>query len=155
MLYAAASLHEAKEAGKMQISRNKLLKKHRKTRRQKPKNWCFVYGIKEVEGSLYRYIGQTRLLPSERLRWHYKEIAKHRQIGRPLTRFKKWLARLPHPPIIEVIDENGVWDISEAVWIERYLVAGHPLFNIQSVVAPPVKPISGPDAVIWGDSWED
>jgi hypothetical protein len=139
----------------MQMSRKKSLKAHRKSRRQKPKNWCFVYGIKETEGSLYRYIGQTRLLPSERLRWHYKEIVRYRQVGRQLTRFKKWLDRLPHPPIIEVIDENGVWDTSEAVWIERYLVAGHPLFNLQSVVPPPAKPIHGPDTVLWGDSWDD
>lgn len=135
----------------MQMSRKKQLKAHRKTRRQKASNWCFVYGIKEREGAPYRYIGQTRQLPSERLRWHYKEIAKYREIGRPLSRFKKWLTKLTEPPIIEVIDEKGVWDTSEAVWIERYLVAGHPLFNIQSVVPPPAAPLPGPDMVLWED----
>jgi hypothetical protein len=138
----------------MQMSRKKSLKAHRKTRRQKPKNWCFVYGIKEREGAPYRYIGQTRLLPSERLRWHYKEITRYKQIGRRLTRFKKWLISLREPPIIEVIDENGVWDTSEAVWIERYLVAGHPLFNLQSVVPPPVEPIAAPGAVLWEEDGE-
>jgi hypothetical protein len=37
-------------------------------------------------------------------------------------------------PIIEVIDKQGMWDISEAVWIDRLRMQGCKLLNVSSLV---------------------
>jgi len=118
----------------MQISRRKLKQRHRRERRKHPKNWCLVYVLREASGLPARYVGQTRLHPSERLRWHLKGLRDRQAAGQKLTRLMEWMASLPVAPIIEVIDENGIWDISEAVWIDRLRAAGEPLFNVLSVV---------------------
>lgn len=33
-----------------------------------------------------------------------------------------------------MVDENGIWDISEAVWIERFLLRGFLLTNQAGIV---------------------
>jgi hypothetical protein len=80
------------------------------------------------------------MLPTERLRWHFKTLRKDINQGRRLSRVQQWLSSLDSPPIIEVIDPKGIWDISEVVWIDRLRNAGHPLLNVQSLVEQPSLP---------------
>jgi hypothetical protein len=119
----------------MQISRGRLLKQHRSLRRKKPKTWCIVYILREAPGMPARYVGQTRLDPAERLRWHLKDVRKRQEGSLRLSPVKAWIADLSAPPIVEVLDANGIWDVSEAVWIDRLRTRGEPLLNVQSVVA--------------------
>ncbi len=117
------------------VSRRKSLKKHRRFRRAKSKNWCAVYTLREFEDGPPRYVGQTRQSPDERLRWHMKEVARRVSAGEGLSPVQLWIAsRLPAVPIMEVIDAEGIWDISEAVWIDRYSAKGHELLNVLSRV---------------------
>jgi hypothetical protein len=116
------------------MGRKRDLKLHRSVRRKQPKTWCLVYALREAVGGPIRYVGQTRNEPQERLRWHYKELARHKAAGRRLSPVKSWLDGLPSRPLIEVIDEAGTWDISEAVWIDRLRHRGEPLLNVASVV---------------------
>ena len=60
--------------------------------------------------------------------------------GRRLSMAQQWLRNvmaMGRTPIIEVIDPDGVWDTSEAVWIDRLIAAGHPLTNVLSLVPEP------------------
>jgi hypothetical protein len=123
----------------MQGSRNKVRRQHRRFRRKQSKSWCLVYVLREAPGKPVVYVGQTRQAPSERLWWHFKAIRQHEARGQPLTRLMKWIRSRPAPPIIEVIDDNGIWDVSEAVWIDRLRKQGEPLFNIMSVVKSRVR----------------
>ena len=106
----------------------------RRFRRQKPKNWCLVYVLREAVGMPARYVGQTRQSPDMRLWWHLKDLKRCKEEGRTLSKAKQWLDSLAKPPVIEVLDENGQWDISEAVWIDRLLRQGEPLLNVSSIV---------------------
>jgi hypothetical protein len=57
---------------------------------------------------------------------------------RRMSPYQIWLAdqlEKNRPPTIEMIDEKGIWDISEAVWIDRLRHQGHQLLNVASVVA--------------------
>lgn len=122
----------------MEVSRRKALKRHRSHRRKQRKTWCQVYSIREAAGSAVRYVGQTRMLPLERLRWHFKTIHKRKLLGQRLSPAQQWLYDLESmgiEPHIEIIDMEGIWDISEAVWIDRFLARGEPLLNIASIVA--------------------
>jgi hypothetical protein len=119
---------------KMAISLTKSRKRDRSFRRRQSKTWCRVYVIREAEGAPARYVGQTRQSAEMRLWWHFKDIKRREARGWPITRLQKWLLSLANPPLIEVLDENGVWDITEAVWIDRLRRANHPLFNRASVV---------------------
>lgn len=121
----------------MTISRRKALKRHGSRRRRAAKNWCQIYILQEAPGMPAHYVGQTRQLPAERLRWHFKELERQKATGRRLTGRFKWLDDLQKrgiSPTIDVIDDSGIWDISEAVWIDRLLRDGHPLLNVASVV---------------------
>lgn len=109
-------------------------KRDRSFRRKQSKTWCRVYVIREIEGGPVRYVGQTRQSAEMRLWWHFKDLRKCQARGLPLSKFKLWLESLPSPPVIEVVDEKGVWDISEAVWVDRMRQRGEPLFNVASVV---------------------
>lgn len=116
-----------------QLSKRQQKRKHRKIRRDSPKSWCLVYALKD-QGKTF-YVGQTRCLPAERLKSHFKEIWKRQMQGRHLTPAMRWIESLGHEPDMEILDRNGIWDISEAVWIDRLRRAGEPLTNIASVVA--------------------
>lgn len=116
------------------VGRKKALKQHRRARRKEwSKTRCFVYGL--FDGEECFYVGQTRLLLDERLRWHLKDVQKRLETGRTLSPAQRKIASMGSSPRIEMVDEFGVWDISEAVWIDRYLTKGHPLLNVLSRVA--------------------
>lgn len=107
----------------------------RRHRRKQSKTWCRVYVLREFAGGPARYVGQTRQSPEMRLWWHLKDLRKCKAEGRQLTAAKRRLDGLSAPPIIEVLDEHGIWDISEAVWIDRLRRDGAPLLNVASVIA--------------------
>jgi hypothetical protein len=116
------------------LGRKRMIAKHKRFRRKQAKNWCQVYVLKETRNGPPKYVGQTRQMPAERLRYHVREMQRA-LIDCNLTPVQAWLARLlPALPIIEVIDANGIWDISEAVWIDRLTTAGNQLYNVASRV---------------------
>ena len=115
------------------LSKTKERKRFKSMRRRRPRNWCLVYSLREECETLPRYIGQTRLPPSDRFKFHMKALWRQER----KSPCQKWLARLEtegRQPVIEIIDENGIWDISEAVWIDRYRTKGAQLLNVLSVV---------------------
>lgn len=120
------------------MSARRARREDRRFRRKKSKKWCRVYVLREVAGGPARYVGQTRQSAEMRLWWHLKDVRRCKERGWGLTAVKKWIDKLPSPPVIEVIEENGIWDISEAVWIDRFRHQGEPLLNKASVV--PDKP---------------
>ncbi|MCW5615845.1 MAG: GIY-YIG nuclease family protein [Rhodocyclaceae bacterium] len=101
---------------------------HRRFRRKQRKDWCFVYALYDADGKP-RYVGQTRLLLNERLSWHYKNA---KTSGR--TPVEKWFASLSYRPEIRMLDDQGTWDITEAVWIDRLTRDGADLLNVASRV---------------------
>jgi hypothetical protein len=112
----------------------------RRLERTKPRNWCLVYGLKSEAGGQFYYVGQTRSQPETRLKQHIKQIEKDTRAGLRLSMAQQWLRNVlivGRSPIIEVIDHDGVWDTSEAVWIDRLIAAGHPLTNVLSRVPQP------------------
>jgi hypothetical protein len=112
------------------------MKAHSYAKRQNSgKNRCKVYVLREAPGMPIRYVGQTRQTLAKRLNGHMKELRKRQECGLWLSKAQKWIATLPTPPIIELIDAKGIWDISEAVWIDRLRTRGEPLLNVLSVVA--------------------
>ena len=108
-------------------SRRATIRKQRAWLRRRPKTACRVYVLRAVEGGPIFYVGQTRLAPSERLRWHIKTADGS-------TPAKRWIASLGHAPILEVIDANATWDVTEAVWINRLRERGHPILNVLAIV---------------------
>jgi hypothetical protein len=58
-------------------------------------------------------------------------------VGACLWQWLRNVMAMGRTPIIEVIDPDGVWDTSEAVWIDRLIAAGHPLTNVLSLVPEP------------------
>ncbi len=109
-------------------------KQDRKSRRKKAKSWCQIYVLRERADSPVRYVGQTRQSPDMRLWWHLKDLKRTKEQRKRLTPVKSWLDGLSNPPVIEVIDLDGIWDITEAVWIDRLIARGEPLLNLASVV---------------------
>lgn len=113
------------------MSNNEIKKAWRKKRRTMPKSFCQIYGLCDADGKV-RYIGQTRLLLPERLKWYYKQI--DRKIGRHqrLSPVESWIDNLrlfEIQPTIVLIDNNATWDISEILYIERFRNSGHDLLN--------------------------
>lgn len=104
------------------------LRRKRRARRRaagtlKPKSWCRVYAVHNHEGRTV-YIGQTRLEIAGRMRWHRK--AKDTRLARWM-RDEKSAGREYR---VVVLEENGTWDVSEIIWIERARVSGEPLLNM-------------------------
>lgn len=114
------------------VSRRKLERKHRKLRRGKPKSWCFVYVLKEAIDSPPFYVGQTRCSLDRRLHFHLKNARQDRLS--PCEKRVRELLEAGNQPIIEVIDSQGQWDISEAVWIDRLCGKGVQLLNVNGRV---------------------
>lgn len=122
----------AKTKGSRSWQRQKL----RKLRNNKPKSWCQIYGLRVGAGE-YFYVGQTRLLLEQRLDWHFKAVRKKLRLGQTLSPAQKWIymmMSIDAKITIDLIDGNGIWDISEAVWIDRLRAQGHPLRNVMSVI---------------------
>jgi hypothetical protein len=124
---------------------------HRKLRKTKPKSWCLVYVLREFEGGPIYVVGQTRNSLEIRLSYYLTDIRRRNRLGkrlRPILRWFNGVLEKGKTPFIEAIDVNGIWDVSEIVWIDRLRSQGHPILNVQSVVeskeAPPVY------AELWG-----
>jgi hypothetical protein len=124
-------MHDANRQ-EMHMGRRRDRKLHRSFLRKQPRKFCVVYGLYDMEGRL-RYIGQTRQLLSERLRWFWKQIARRRDQGRKLTPVERWLDECSYfqmPVEIRAIDENATWDVSEIIYIDRARQRGEDLLNI-------------------------
>lgn len=113
-------------------------KNARKLRRRNGKSWCLVYILKADAASSPVYVGQTRTLPDIRLAYHIEKLNCKMRNYQRLSPVEAWIANIigsGRKPIIEVIDREGIWDISEAVWIDRLRSQGNALLNVLSVVA--------------------
>ena len=95
---------------------------HSKLRRR-GKSACVVYALTDVDGNV-RYVGQTRLWPPDRLKWHKRKACP---TGSPVQR---WI--LENEAKIIVIDHLATWDISEVIWIERHRANGANLLNVMA-----------------------
>lgn len=116
---------------------NRATRAWRRVRRSKAKSWCLVYALREAEGMPIKYVGQTRILPANRLRFHIKAATERVQKRERLSPVQGWVHSLllaGKEPVIEVLDGNGVWDVSEAAWIERLIAGGERLLNVSSVL---------------------
>lgn len=103
------------------------LKRHRSTRR-----CCIVYGLYDSSNRL-RYIGQTRLILPDRLKWLFKNIRKKLAMGRRMTPVEDWALTCEangESILISPIDSNATWDISEIIHIDRARQRGENLLNI-------------------------
>ena len=129
------------------MGRRLIIKLHRRLRRQKSKTWCQVYALREIEGGDIYYIGQTRTALAERLRWHYKAVARAQDKPSPVQLWLSGILASGLGPTIDALDANGVWDVSEAVWIDRMRTAGHPLLNIAAVVLSAAELAAGKNAI--------
>lgn len=118
--------------------------KNRPSRHKRRKKWkptklsCVVYILRaEHEGPIY-YVGQTRSTLETRLAYHIQAVFEiQRSYVRNHSPVQKWIRGMlkdGKPIVIEVLDENGIWDVSEAVWIDRLLAKGEPLLNVNGVV---------------------
>ena len=115
------------------MSRSSAKKKHRRLRRRKGKNWCQVYALRDPDTDEIKYVGQSRQSLPERLGWFVKGIGRKKGQGRSLSPVEKWIDAMPGKrlPVIEPLDEEGVWDVSETVWINRLIADGIDLLNVQ------------------------
>lgn len=114
----------------MQVARAQ----HR-TKKLSPK--CIVYCLRDLSGAV-RYVGQTRSSAEQRLKWHFKEIDRKSARNESLSPAQKWLRDLRTigaTPAMEVLSYNGLWDATEAVWIDRMRARGEPLLNVAGFVA--------------------
>lgn len=121
--------------------RKRKLQRHAQIRRKKRKNWCQVYVLREKNGGYPFYVGQTRSLAEERLRWHIIDIQRRLDRGLGLSPVQRHIQAMRHAgntPIIQIIDHEGQWDVSEAVWIDRLIRDGANLLNILSRVPQPL-----------------
>lgn len=123
---------ERVEDSRKKMSRRKEHRKWRSFKRKQSKGFCLVYGLYDDKDKL-RYIGQTRLLLTDRLSCFWKSVNRKIAEGRRLTPVERWLqeCRERHSIVeIRVIDDNGTWDVSEIIEIERARAAGADLLNV-------------------------
>ena len=120
----------------MHWSNKKTKRKHRHLKRSKPKIWCQVYVLHAGDG-LPRYVGQTTLVPEDRLKYHLNDVGKRRARKQRLSPVGTWISGLMASgryPVLDIIDPNGIWDVSEAVWIDRLRRRGADLLNVLALV---------------------
>lgn len=114
-------------------------KEHVAYKRSQPRNWCYIYALREASSEQYRYVGQTQVHPLKRLHLHFKHVEAALRTSSNLAPVCRWLAdcrKARNTVAIELLDLEGIWNISEGVWIDRLRFLGHPLLNVQSVVTP-------------------
>lgn len=94
-------------------------------------NSCRVYSLGDPRDNSIHYVGQTRHFDvKDRLVTHLRKLETERKYKTKFNPCQVWIITLLEAgvtPEIHLIDDRGVWDVIEAVWIERYRVAGHPL----------------------------
>ena len=104
---------------------------------KRPKLACTVYTLRrDPDGPIY-YVGQTRCQLHIRLEFHIQKVFQNQHADRKDSPIQAWIRSMlkeGKPVLIQALDENGVWDVSEAVWIDRLLAKGEPLLNVNGVV---------------------
>jgi hypothetical protein len=86
------------------------------------RSFCFVYALVDVHGTI-RYVGQTRSPLFVRFGFHMKEAHKY-----PHKKLSSWL--LEYDRDIVMLDDNGTWNVSEILWIDKLRREGADLLNI-------------------------
>lgn len=102
------------------------IKKRRRMSRKKRKGTydrktCLIYGLAADDGRI-RYVGQTRMTLKRRLAYHFKNCHKSN------SAVNRWL-RGAKGVEIALLDDNGTWDVSEILWIDRLRSQGVDLLN--------------------------
>lgn len=137
------------EQKKKQYQRRRKRAQRRAAGQLKPKTWCRVYAIRSQEGRTV-YIGQTRLDIEGRLRWHRKTKDSR------ICQWMKAEKAAGRSFNVVVLEENGTWDVSEIIWIERARAASEPLLNQTRGGRDPYRgPSITAPAFVWDDdsSW--
>ena len=89
---------------------------------------CTIYALCDADDKI-RYIGQTKNLG---LRMKFYKKAVRAGVVERMSPVERWLwheKQSGRPMNVKVITDQGVWDVSEIVWIERAKAAGHDLLN--------------------------
>jgi hypothetical protein len=97
------------------------------------KGFCSVYGLRCPKTGDIVYVGQTRCVLFRRLGWHWKNLNACIGHGRGLSPVQRWLREQRAAGLnveIVLVDDKGIWDASEAVWIDRLTRDGIKLLNV-------------------------
>jgi hypothetical protein len=116
----------------MELSKRAKKRKWRRVLRRSHARFCIIYGLYDLCGNL-RYIGQTRQMPEERLKWFHKQIDRAYARGKSLSPVLSWIddCRYRNDPVeIKIIDANATWDVSEIIYIDRARGEGIELLNV-------------------------
>lgn len=122
----------------MEKSRRQRMKSDKSALRKMPKTGCFVYILAENMEGVPVYVGQTRTALDVRLRNHLKDAVLRAEEKRSLSPVQKWIVNLIDSgslPVIRMLDDRGIWDVTEAVWIDRYTRRGIDLLNVLARVS--------------------
>lgn len=84
---------------------------------------CTIYALTDKDAYI-RYIGQTRGCTDIRLAYHVKDAF---MVGS--SPVQKWVASGKCTGIV-VLQDNAVWNISEALWIRQFKSQGAKLLNV-------------------------
>jgi hypothetical protein len=98
---------------------------------------CTVYCMVDLLGGDQVYVGQTRTSLETRLLHHIQFAIKAEDRGiklSPVQRFILERNTTGDLPLMTVLQRNAVWDIAEAVWIDRLTRDGAKLLNVASRV---------------------
>lgn len=102
--------------------RSKERKRVRNLKRAYGRSFCFVYALVDTHGTI-RYVGQTRSPLFVRFGYHMKDAHKF-----PNKKLSAWL--LEYDRDIVMLDDNGTWDVSEILWIDKLKREGADLLNV-------------------------
>lgn len=97
----------------------------------------YIYGLKDPITQKIVYVGQSRFLPSKRLKQHYWKLNEVKKGGRNWTKLFHYLDDLlpnkPIPFIIKIIDSSKTIfsnpDWYEQYYIDKYRKEGYKLLN--------------------------
>lgn len=118
----------------------KTLLRRKAARKAKKVLWnsCRVYTLRDPRDNSIHYVGQTRHFDvKSRLTTHLRKLETERRCKKKLNPCQVWISSLLEAgmaPEIHIIDNTGIWDVTEAVWIDRLLREGHPLKNVAGIV---------------------
>jgi hypothetical protein len=121
----------------MTVTKKSRQRKHKAFRRRQGEKWCFVYILRHTLESQPFYVGQTRSHIRDRLDWHIKAIRRKELRGQSLSPAQMAIHEMLGDglePIIQIIDRKGIWDVTEAVWIDRFKREGVPILNVDGTV---------------------
>lgn len=84
---------------------------------------CTIYTLSDPNTGEIRYIGQTTSVLSKRLTDHIASARKGKNY------LHNWIKSVNYSPIIELLEDNAVWNESEIYWIEQFRQWGFRLVN--------------------------